>query len=152
MWRALAVVGLALTACASFPVDPEGTLDRVRGGVLRVGLTPNEPWTSFDDTPSGIEVELAKDFAESIGSEVEWSTDSEEDLFKALEQGKLDLVLGGFTSQNPYAAHAALTRPYYDDRVMALRMGENAFMVELETYLLEQRGRIEALVAGDVRS
>lgn len=49
-----AVVGtsaaLALAACgATIPTDPDGTLETVRGGTLRAGVSPAEPWTEVHD-------------------------------------------------------------------------------------------------------
>ena len=65
-------------------------------------------------------------------------------------EGKLDLVVGGLTAKSPWASHAALTRPYVtvpgpggaeEMHVMATPMGENAFLVTLETFLVEEAGR-----------
>src|SRR3712207_7643050 len=39
---------LALVAAAcDLPRDPEGTLQRVRGGTMRVGVVERRPWTTF---------------------------------------------------------------------------------------------------------
>lgn len=63
---------------------------------------------------------------------------------RALEDGELDLVIGGLTADTPWSTHAAITRPYAEtmdgrgrtvQHVMAARLGENALLVELETYL-----------------
>ena len=35
---------LLLAASCSLPRDSDGTLDRIRGGTLRVGLAENPPW------------------------------------------------------------------------------------------------------------
>lgn len=142
---------LACTAgCASsFPADPDGTLDRVSGGVLRVGVSPSPPWTVLAAEaadPAGIEVDLVEDFAASIGADVEWTPGGEEELMAQLERSELDLVVGGLTASSPWASHAALTYPYTtttaedgaeEKRVMACPLGENAFLVELESFLLD---------------
>ena len=45
------------TACSSLPRDPEGTLERVRHGALRVGLVENPPWVvRTAGEPQGAEV------------------------------------------------------------------------------------------------
>ena len=46
---ALAAVALlaVLIAGCGIPRDPESTLDRVRGGTLRAGITASEPWTTL---------------------------------------------------------------------------------------------------------
>ena len=44
----IATLGAAvlLTGCGvEIPADPEDTLERVRGGTLRVGVSPNPPHT-----------------------------------------------------------------------------------------------------------
>ncbi|CAA9224129.1 MAG: hypothetical protein AVDCRST_MAG52-660, partial [uncultured Blastococcus sp.] len=63
---ALLAVALVLVGCGSVrvPVDPDGTLDRVSGGVLRVGVSPHEPWTTVGtDEPGGIEADLVRGWA-----------------------------------------------------------------------------------------
>ena len=57
----LLIAALVLGGC-QFPRDPEGTLDRVRGGTLRVGISPSEPWVTLveDEPPAGVEVELVQ--------------------------------------------------------------------------------------------
>ena len=140
-----------LAGCGlSIPADPEGTLDRVRGGVLRVGVSPNPPWTVVsgpEAQPACREVELVQGFADGLGARVEWSTGGEEPLMKRLKEGQLDMVIGGLTAKTPWTKHAAVTRPYAsatgvdgkrERHVMAARMGENAFLVELERHLLSR--------------
>ncbi|WP_454050054.1 substrate-binding periplasmic protein [Cellulomonas sp. Marseille-Q8402] len=147
---ALAAATLLLTGCGgAFPADPDGTLERVTGDVLRVGVTANEPWTAADPggEPSGLEVDLAAEFAETLDARVEWTVGSEEDLIGRMERRELDLVVGGFTGTSPWGAQAALTTPYTtvpdeegkpEPHVMAAPLGENAFLVRLETFLLEE--------------
>lgn len=143
-----------LAGCsATIPADPNGTLDRVTGGTLRVGVSPNPPWTDLPNgteaDPHGTEVRLVEDFAESIKAEVEWVTGGEEALIGRLERGELELVIGGLTARSPWAEKVALTYRYTETtgpegekalHVMAVPMGENAFLVELESFLLEADG------------
>lgn len=146
-------VGLLLAGCgATVPTDPEGTLDDVRGGVLRVGVSANPPWTEAepdDDAPGpgGIEPDLVREFARTLDAEVEWTRGGEETLVDQLDRDELDLVVGGLTSSSPWSEHAALTYPYAhttgpegtpEAHVMAVQLGENAFLTELERFLLEQ--------------
>jgi polar amino acid transport system substrate-binding protein len=207
------LVVLALAGC-QFPRDTEGTLDRVEGGVLRVGVSEREPWVSTaEGRPTGVEVDLIDGFAESIDAEVDFTTGSEEELIGALHEGGLDLVAGGMTKRSPWRKEASPTRPFaetelvlglppggdpsagvavergseamglvdeprpveelseargrpaaveewlLDDlglraadelreekHVMFVRMGENAFQVELERYLEANRDRVPALL------
>lgn len=141
-----------LAGCAvTVPTDPDGTLDRVRGGTLRVGVSANPPWTDLSgpdpDTPTGIEPNLVTGFADSVDSDLVWTTGGEESLIGDLEDGRLDMVIGGLTADSPWKDRAALTRSYVtvpaaggdpEPHVMAVAMGENAFLVELELFLSAQ--------------
>lgn len=145
------VLAASLSGCASsFPADPDGTLDRVSGGTLRVGISPNGEWTDVTDggEASGIEVALVEEFAESIKAEVAWVEGGEEQLFTQLDEGVLDMVIGGFTDKTPWVTKAAITKPFtevttskgLENHVMATAMGENAFLLELEQFLLNTEG------------
>ncbi|GLB68628.1 transporter substrate-binding domain-containing protein [Arthrobacter mangrovi] len=157
-----------LAGCGlKMPSDPEGTLDRVAGGTLRVGISHNPPWTetgtgsgpanananaatgtsSAGTGPAGTEAELVRAFAAEHNARVEWVSGGESNLVRRLERGELDLVVGGLTKDSPWSKHAALTQPYLEtsngqgdkeQHVMAARMGENAFLVELERFLREE--------------
>ncbi len=148
MLTVLMVLGLVAGCSVTIPTDPDGTLDRARGGVLRVGVSPNPPWTELpgaDAEPRGLEADLVRDFAASLDAEVEWTPGGEEALMGALDRDELDLVIGGLTAKSPWSSHAALTYRYTattgpegeeELHVMAAPMGENAFLVELERFLL----------------
>ncbi|TLM87018.1 transporter substrate-binding domain-containing protein [Pseudarthrobacter sp. NamE5] len=149
---------LGLSGCGAYPADPEGTLDRVRGGTLRVGASLNGDWvavpTSGGDTSDrnvrdsdvqGKDAELVRGFAEQLGADVEWVAGTEQVLAEELKHGGLDLVIGGLDDKTPWTTHAGLTRPYAeskDDRgklrkhVMLVPLGENAFLLELDRYLM----------------
>jgi polar amino acid transport system substrate-binding protein len=141
---------LVLTSCGlEMPADPEDTLERVRGGTLRVGVSPHPPHTVVvpDGPPSGSDVDLAAGFAASIGARPVWVAGGEEPLITALEHGQLELVIGGLTADTPWTEKAAITKPYAKARdstgkevelVMAAPMGENAFLMTLERFLVSQ--------------
>ena len=145
---ALLAVTFLLTACGmSIPADPDGTLERVTDGQLRVGVSHNPPWTDTagGGTPSGTESELIADFAAAHDAEVVWERGGEEQLMKQLRDGQLDVVIGGLTDKSPWTTHAALTTSYVEatgndgtteKHVLAVSMGENAFMVALERHAL----------------
>jgi polar amino acid transport system substrate-binding protein len=111
-----------LTACAGnedFPRDPEGTLDRVSGGTVRVGVTDNKPWVDLSgDQPAGVEVILVERFARQLGAEVAWFEGSESSLMGALERKELDLVAGGLERSAPWSQMVSLTRPYVLDHIV----------------------------------
>jgi polar amino acid transport system substrate-binding protein len=104
---------LGFVAC-DIPRDPDGTLERVSRGTLRVGITENDPWVIVDGDPTGVEVTLVEGFAEQLESEVEWVVGNEADLIGALERRELDLVIGGITSDTPWAQQAAITAQYHE--------------------------------------
>ena len=115
---ACAVALAFLASCATAPEDPEGSLDRIRSGTMRVGVTESEPWTVLEgDVPSGIEVELVQRFADELDAEIEWIDGSEQELFGALSAGSLDLVIGGLTSTNPNSKHSTFTHPFHTSAV-----------------------------------
>ncbi|MFS0866289.1 transporter substrate-binding domain-containing protein [Microbacterium sp. 179-B 1A2 NHS] len=135
---------LALGGCATVPADVDGTTDRISGGVLRVGITANPPWTDLSGAePTGTEVELIEGFAREQDAEIEWTEGSESVLADALHEGALDVAVGGFTDDTPFMDKAALTDVYTETRapagtekhVMLARAGENRLLVTLEEYL-----------------
>lgn len=151
-WVVTCGVVLGLVGCGGhYPADPDGTLDRVSGGTLRVGISHQPPWTDTsgdgETDPEGIEVQAIKDYASSIDAEVEWHEGGEEHLIGLLSEKDIDVVIGGLTDQSPWDSDAALTTSYVESigiggktakHVMAVQMGENAFMTSLERFLLDQ--------------
>jgi polar amino acid transport system substrate-binding protein len=119
VWIAtIAGLALLLAGCA-LPRDPEGTLERVRGGTLRVGITAAEPWTRVEGRrPAGVEVELVRGFARGLRAEIEWAQGSETELVEALAERELDLLVGGLARDTPWSKEVALTRPYTTARVL----------------------------------
>ena len=147
----VALVLATLVGCGTVPADTEGTTERVRGGVLRVGLTHNPPWVDATDpaVPRGTEAGLVEELAAALDAEPEWTTGSEAALVTALHEGRLDLVAGGFTDDTPWSQQVAMTVPYIEERdgsgrtlkhVLLTRAGENRFLTTVEQFLAEQEG------------
>ena len=149
-----AVAGGALAAVLAgcgltVPADPDGTLDAVTGGELRVGTSPDGELVEVSGSePRGTVVDLVEGFADRIDADITWTVASEETLVRMLETGDLDLVAGGLTPDTPWIDKAGVTRGYpgiegAGDRelVMLVPLGENAFLSSLETYLDEEVGR-----------
>ena len=150
----LLAVMIGLVGCSGhYPADPDGTLDRVSGGTLRVGISHQPPWTdtasegNSEQDPGGIEAQLIEDYAQTINAEVEWHAGGEEQLITLLSERELDVVIGGLTDQSPWDSDSGLTTTYAESiavdgrtakHVMAVQMGENAFMTSLEEFLLDQ--------------
>ena len=150
--RGAALIGmslvLGLAGCSqAIPVDPEGTLESVRNNTLRIGLSPNDSLVEIKGSSyQGSEVQLAKDFAQSLGAKAEFIVGGEESLVKKLEEDQVDLVVGGISSKTPWSKKVGMTRPYtqtMDEKgkkeklVLLVPPGENAFLGELE-YFLDQ--------------
>ena len=114
---ALLLAALVAPAC-QYPRDPDGTLDRVEGGVMRVGVTESDPWVLLDgeEPEGGAEVELARRFARDVGARIAWVQGSEEELVDAAKEGQVDLILGGLTSKSRWKKDVAFTRPYVETR------------------------------------
>jgi hypothetical protein len=131
-----------------FPHDAEGTLEHVTGGTLRVGVADARPWVSVSDSAiAGPEVALVSALARELHAKPVWTRGSEAVLLKALHEHRLDVVIGGFTSDSPWKAEVAFTRPYEGGdkarHVMATSPGENAWLVHLEKFL-QERGPVVA--------
>jgi ABC-type amino acid transport substrate-binding protein len=140
----IGLIALLFLGC-EMPCDPEGTYERVHGGVLRVGISPNGPWTrSAPERPTGIEVELLEQLARRLNARLEWVDGSETELLEKLEGGSLDVVVGGLKKDTPWSKRVGLTQPFLtlqrDHHVMAVRQGENRWLLELDKFLQSHRG------------
>ncbi|MFN2564222.1 MAG: transporter substrate-binding domain-containing protein [Gemmatimonadaceae bacterium] len=113
----LLVIGVA---CRDLPRDPNGTLTRVRGGTVRVGVFENRPWTTLPTGggAGGLEGALAAELARELGARIEWVRGTESQLLAALELHELDLVIGGLTDASPWKQHVAFTTPFYTDTIV----------------------------------
>jgi len=106
---------LAVLAGCEYPRDADGTLERVRGGELRVGVAPRPPWM---EGRGGIEARLVDAFAEQLGAKLRWVEGAEADLVKALEKRHVDLVVGGLTRDSPWKKKAAPSRPFLQTEIV----------------------------------
>jgi polar amino acid transport system substrate-binding protein len=115
----LLLAAVAVAAC-QYPRDPDGTLNRVEGGVMRVGVTEADPWVLLEgDRPvGGAEVELARRFAREVGARIEWVQGSEEELVDAAKEGQVDLIAAGLTNKSRWKKDVAFTRPYVETRTV----------------------------------
>lgn len=128
----LALPLLMLCACGDYPRDTEGTLERVRGGAMRVGLVAGAP------EPRA--AALVRKLAERTGARPKVREDAAEPLLLDLEHGRLDLVVGRFDAKTPWDARVTFGKPVEmsgakDDRrevKAAVRNGEHAWSMEVD--------------------
>jgi polar amino acid transport system substrate-binding protein len=116
---AVAMAATILSAACQYPRDPEGTLDRVQGGTMRVGVAHNPPWVDLSgERPAGVEPRLIRRFAERIGvGKIDWVEGTETELVEAMDGFQLDVIIAGLTRSSPFMTEVALTRPYVDTDV-----------------------------------
>lgn len=147
--RIVAIVGLVISGC-TLPWDPAGTLDRVQGNVVRVGISHNPPWTDIrtEDEPTGKEVETVRHLAEELDARIEWHRGGEMELMTQLEHFELDLVIGGLTEDIPWKKRVGLTRPHTTSGnrryVFAVPPGENGWIVFLDRQLNQMQTEQES--------
>ncbi|MFI5843146.1 substrate-binding periplasmic protein [Catenuloplanes sp. NPDC051500] len=139
------------TAGCQWPRDPGGTLEHVRNGVLRVGVTANPPWTVVQDgaEPAGVEPELVRRLAEQLGARVEWSSGTESTLMPAVRDRTLDLVIGGLNATAPWTAEASLSTPYITTRTVVAAPPGVAVPEELDGVRVAVRGGTPDVAALD---
>jgi polar amino acid transport system substrate-binding protein len=114
----LGMLFMTLGSGCSIPSDPNGTLQQVRGGQLRVGLVENEPWVVAGNTPAGVEVRLVEELAQELGAQPVWTWGTEQEHMEALHQFELDLVIAGLTDSSPWQEQVGLTNPYFTNRIV----------------------------------
>jgi len=115
-------LGLAFAGCDEYPKDAQGTIERVRAGErpLRVGWSPAEPWVRAGaagrdgDGPAGIEPDLVRDWAASVGARVEWVPGGEAQLVRALQRNAVDIAVAGFSDSAPWGGRTGQTQPYLE--------------------------------------
>jgi polar amino acid transport system substrate-binding protein len=101
-----------------FPRDAEGTLERVRGGEMNVGVSENAPWVRFEgEEPRGIEPALIERWAEGLGAKIRWVRGTESDLVEALERREIDVLAAGLTDKTPWSKRMGVSGPYLTTRL-----------------------------------
>jgi len=152
--RGMALAAVSLVCCllagcsVTIPTDPDGTLERVTGGTLRVGASPAVGLVEVTGSRvTGPLPDLVSGFAATRDADVEFTVLGEEEIVDALEAGRLDLGIGPMTNESPWSERASMTRGYdtvpgADGRkvVLLLPLGENRLQSALEVFLDEEVG------------
>lgn len=145
---------LFIQGCDNFPKDPEHTLEKVTNGTLIVGYSENPPWVvKTSQAPTGIEAELVKEFANELGATIQWKNGNEQTLVESLEKQEIHLLIAGLTKDTPWTKKAGISRPYVEHQkkkhVMAVQLGENAFLIQLEKFLHEKKPDIQTRLSNE---
>ena len=138
---------MVCVAGCDIPQDPEGTLERVRGGVLLVGVTESPPWVRR--TPAGaegVEAELVREFADHIGAQIHWRWADSESNLAALERYQLDLVIGNLSKASPWSKKVAISIPYYTETLMVGFADKGAHPIEGATVCVQEGSELAALL------
>lgn len=144
------LIASMFTACGvRIPVDPDGTLDRIRSsGVMRAGASPAGDALTVDaGVPRGPLVDIVERFARGEGARVQWTVGGEQALVEGLEAGEIDVVAGAMTDDTPWVDRASVTRAYTGidgaqgrPLVFLMPLGENGLQSALEEFLDEDVG------------
>jgi hypothetical protein len=132
MIRASALLLLfLLPACDALPRDPEGTLHRVESTQrFTVGMTRQSREGQI----------LVHAIERRTGAKAQWRSGDAEPMLQALSKGKLDLVIGAFAKDSPWATDVAFAPALISigpqDKPIeikaAMRNGENRWIMTVE--------------------
>ena len=115
---ALLVFSLAwLTICAGCGTPAITVGQRpatAKKDVLRVGVSETAPPLIFtqDDKPAGIEADLARQLAETLGRKVQFVSIYWPDLIPELRDRRIDIIMAGMSVTDRRAGRVAFTEPY----------------------------------------
>lgn len=127
---------LALSACDSLPRDPDRTLEKIQqSDIIRVGLV----------APASADLGKTKTLLVALerktGARAQMIYGAAEPLLKSLDEGDIDIVIGPFAKETPWASEVAFGPPLAshgsdDDPVeikAAMRNGENRWIMLVES-------------------
>lgn len=132
---------ISLFYSCGLPEDPQNTFKKIKERkALTAGISENPPFVFIQDSIGGREIEIIKSLAEDLGVEINWVIKTENELFKQLEEIKIDIAACGLTKDTPWKNKIGLTIPYHKDKnnreyVMAVPPGENKWLMFVEKHL-----------------
>jgi polar amino acid transport system substrate-binding protein len=148
MARRLALLALILPlagcgAPAAEPKDAEGATERIASThVLRAGAAEHPPWVRIEGgVPRGLEPDLVRAFARSMGARVEWVVNGESPLLEGLEKQQL---VSGATAKTPWKKLVGVSQAYAKDqegkrRVVFAATGENRLLLRLDRFVVRHK-------------
>src|SRR4051812_13409087 len=148
----------ACSAAFALPKDPKDAVEHIRTShVLHAGASQNRPWMRAEGgEPQGLEPDLVRAFAASLGARVEWTVNGEAPLMEALGKQRLDLVAAGGTAKSPWKKTVALTQAYAKDpegkrRLLFAAAGENGLLLALDRFIVAHKPALQARAAAESR-
>jgi polar amino acid transport system substrate-binding protein len=113
----IAALALTLALWLSGPAPAGTVLDRIlKEGELVVGTTGTQPplsMTTKDGEIIGLDADIAKLIATSLGVKIRFSKMLFSELIPALESGKADMIISGMTMTPERNAKVPFIGPYY---------------------------------------
>ncbi|MDJ0868445.1 MAG: transporter substrate-binding domain-containing protein [Myxococcota bacterium] len=155
----LLILSSGLAACQSSGTAPPPSArgaavtrlpEILASGELRVGLSGNQPPLNMrnrDGEIVGLEVELMRALAGSMGLQVRLVERPFSELLGALEQGEVDLVISGMTITPERNARVAFAGPYFVSGKSVLSKSKTLTNVE-DAAKLDGPDRTYAALAG----
>jgi len=116
--RAVSLLALALGLISCSTTRPDGSPKKR----LRVGLTPDlAPLVYLENGQlTGLEVDLARQLALALGRPIEVTSMPWKGLLAALQQERIDIVMGGISITAAREVQVAFTEPWLESGLMAL--------------------------------
>lgn len=117
---------MTLSACSgeTSQTQETSTLTQVlEGGKLRVAIIPDNPgWSTLgtDNDYHGIDADIARLLAESLGVELEFQNTDGAGRVPMIQSGKADVVIACLTATNERAKSVAFTDPYASGGIIGL--------------------------------
>ena len=117
-----------------------------RNGVLRIGVTGIiEPFNFIQNRELvGIDIELAKRFAASIGKKPEISTMTFTGLLSAASSGKVDMACSGITINEERKKMLAFSEPYFKSGAALIAL-KRTWPTHGEKTEVEQQGFLQSV-------
>lgn len=127
MIAVMAAAAMMVTACGSSggtQTAETSTLNKVlESGKLRVAILPDNPgWSTLgtDNDYHGIDADIARLLAESLGVELEFQNTDGAGRVPMIQSDKADVVIACLTATNERAKSVAFTDPYASGGIIGL--------------------------------
>lgn len=143
----MAIMALGITGCST-PASEKPTADSSGAKTLTVGMELAYPPFETKDTagePSGVSVDLMKDFGEKYGYEVVIENIAWDGLIPSLETGKIDCIISSMTITDERKKQVAFTDAYAEAQ-LAILANSNSGIADIDS--LNQAGKKVAVKTG----